>query len=402
MIKNNINELAILGGAPLIEKTLHVGRPNIGNKKLFLEKADKILENAWLTNNGPFVREFEQKIQNRLKVKHCIAVCNGTIALEIAVRALEMTGEVIVPSFTFVATAHCLQWQEITPVFCDIDPSTFNLDHNKIEQIITPKTSGILAVNIWGRPCNIDLIQKIAHRHNLKLLFDSSHAFSCTHNGIHIGNFGNAEVFSFHATKFINTFEGGAIVTNDDTLAEKIKLMRNFGFSGMDNVIYLGTNGKMTEISAAMGITSLKSIDNFIEINQQNYKAYQHELNGIGGVRLIPFKGQDNRNFQYITIEIDESVIGLPRDSVMKILHAENILARRYFYPGCHKMEPYCSLYPEAGKLLPQTERLSEKILCLPTGTSITHHHIRLICSLIKLIAENGSTIKHRLNQLPL
>ena len=181
-------------------------------------------------------------------------MCNATVALEIAIRAMGMSGEVIVPSFTFVATAHALQWQEITPVFCDIDPRTHNLDPNRIEEMITPRTTGIIGVHVWGRPCAVDALAEIAQRRHLKLLFDAAHAFGCSYQGQMIGNFGDAEVFSFHATKFFNTFEGGAVVTNDDELAAKMRLMKNFGFHGYDNVIYVGTNGKMSEVSAAMGL----------------------------------------------------------------------------------------------------------------------------------------------------
>ena len=175
-----------------------------------------MLDRRWLSNNGVFVRDFERQIADYLGVKHCIAVCNGTIALELAIRALELKGEVIIPSFTFIATAHALQWQEITPVFCDIDPKTHTLNPWRVESLITPRTSGIIGVHVWGQPCDVETLTEIANKHHLKLMFDASHAFGCSHGRTMIGNFGSAEVFSFHATKFINAFEGGAIVTNDD------------------------------------------------------------------------------------------------------------------------------------------------------------------------------------------
>ena len=228
---NKICDLAIFGGKSHFNEKLHVGKPNIGSRNKLMGRMNEMLERGWLTNNGPYVREFEQRISELTGAKHCIAMCNATIALEIAVRALGMSGEVIVPSFTFVATAHCLQWQEITPIFCDIDPETHSIDPNKIEQLITPRTTGIVAVHLWGKPCNIIELQKISKRHNLKLLFDASHALGVSSNGVHVGNFGDAEVFSFHATKFVNCFEGGAIVTNNDDMAAKVRLMKNFGFA---------------------------------------------------------------------------------------------------------------------------------------------------------------------------
>ncbi|MDB9538590.1 DegT/DnrJ/EryC1/StrS family aminotransferase, partial [Anabaenopsis arnoldii] len=220
---------------------------------------------------------------------------------------------------------------------------------------------------------------------DLKLMFDASHAFGCSHGGKMIGNFGSAEVFSFHATKFMNTFEGGAIVTNDDELNQKLRLMKNFGFSGFDNVIYLGTNGKMSEVSAAMGLTSLESMEEFIEVNRRNYYCYQEGLAGIAGVSLFPVNQAEKHNYQYIVLEIDEEEAQVSRDMLIKILHAENVIARRYFYPGCHRMEPYRSYFPHAGLLLPETEKLGQRVLVLPTGTAISEEDITEICQVIKL-----------------
>ncbi|MDA3896539.1 MAG: DegT/DnrJ/EryC1/StrS family aminotransferase, partial [Desulfobacteraceae bacterium] len=371
-MKNSISELAICGGPPAFNETLHVGRPNIGDRSQLLQNFKQILDNRWLTNNGPFVQEFEAKIAHSLGVRHCIAMCNATIALEIVIRGLGLNGEVIVPSFTFIATAHSLQWQEITPVFCDIDPTTHAIDPKKVESLITPRTTGIIGVHLWGRPCAINELIEIANRHNLKLVFDAAHAFGCSHEGQMIGNFGEAEIFSFHATKFINAFEGGMVATNNDNLAAKLRLMKNFGFAGYDKVIHIGTNGKMNEMCAAMGISSLDSMDDFLQINQDNYRQYQAELAGIPGVSLIHYDENGKNNFQYIVLEIDEHLAEISRDQILRVLHAENIFARRYFYPGCHRMEPYRSYFPHAGLLLPETEKLAEKILVLPTGTSIS------------------------------
>lgn len=399
MNKKSITDLALFGGEPLFRETLHVGKPNIGSREHLFQRLGDMLDRDWLTNNGPFVREFEQRIAKLTGAKHCIAMCNGTIALEIAVRALGMTGEVIVPSFTFVATAHCLQWQEITPVFCDIDPLTHTIDPQKVEQLITPKTTGIIPVHLWGRPCNIEALQEIADRRGLKLLYDASHALGVSHQGEMIGNFGDAEVFSFHATKFVNCFEGGAIVTNDDSMAKKIRLMKNFGFSGLDNVIYLGTNGKMSEPCAAMGLTSLDSMEKFIAGNRENYENYRAALKGIPGLHLITYDEKEKNNYQYIVLEIDEATFGLPRDLLVELLHAENVRARKYFFPGVHRMEPYRSFYPNAGLLLPDTERLSGMVTCLPTGTSVGAQDIKKICDLIRHVSLNSNEIGSFKNQ---
>jgi dTDP-4-amino-4,6-dideoxygalactose transaminase len=393
MEKTSIDQLAIFGGEPAFSHKLHVGRPNIGSRENLLERINELLDRKWLSNNGPFVQEFEQRICELTGAKHCIAMCNATVALEIAIRAADLSGEVIVPSFTFVATAHALQWQEITPVFCDIDPRNHNIDPNRIEEMITPKTTGIIGVHLWGRPCDISALQDIAERHNLKLLFDAAHAFGCSYQGQMIGNFGDAEVFSFHATKFFNTFEGGAIVTNDDELAQKARLMKNFGFAGYDNVIYIGTNGKMSEVSAAMGLTGLESLDEFISINHRNYLAYQEGLSGIRGLHLIDFPKNGKYNYQYLIVEIDEEETGISRDTLVQLLTSENILARRYFFPGCHRMEPYRSYSPHAGLLLPETEKMALRVLSLPTGTAVGPEEIHQISRIIQLVIKNSGKI---------
>ena len=390
-----LEKLAILGGSPTFQEKLHVGRPNIGDKKRFLECVEDILDRRWLTNDGPYVAKFKRQLIEYTGGKHCVLMCNGTAALEIAARALELKGEVIVPSFTFVATAHALQWQGLTPVFCDVDPLTHNIDPLKIESLITPKTTGILGVHVWGRPCNIEMLTNIANRYHLKLFFDGAHALGCSSKGQMLGNYGEATIFSFHATKFMNTFEGGAVVTNDDQLAEKIRLMKNFGFGpGYDNVVYSGINGKMSEISAAMGITNLESIQDFIDINFHNYQQYKTELADVPGISLVTYDESEKNNYQYIILEVDSEKAGITRDELVQILHAENILARRYFYPGCHHMEPYRSHFPNAKLLLSETELLTQKVLSLPTGTAVNAATIKEICGLIRFIVQNGAEIR--------
>jgi dTDP-4-amino-4,6-dideoxygalactose transaminase len=363
---------------------LYVGRPNIGSRESFIDRVNKIFDSRWLSNDGPFVREFEQSLANMIGVKHVIAMCNATVAIEIACRALNFTGEVILPSYTFIATAHALKWQGISPVFCDIDPKTHNIAPDRIAQLITPNTSGIIGVHVWGRPCDTTSIAAIAEKHNLPVMYDASHAFACSHQGQMIGNFGKCEVFSFHATKFINCFEGGAVTTNDDELAEKMRLMRNFGFIDFDKVVYLGINGKMSEISAAMGITSLESIDEFISINKHNYESYHEELSLIPGIKLLHYDSSEKNNFQYIVAEIDPELFGTDRDSVVSHLHANNIIARKYFWPGCHRMEPYRSLNPLSDESLGETNRLAARLIVLPTGQTVDKNTIKFVCKHIK------------------
>jgi dTDP-4-amino-4,6-dideoxygalactose transaminase len=385
-----VTSLALLGAPPAFPEKIHVGRPNVGNRERLLERINKIVDTRYLSNSGPFERELEQRICERLGVRYCVAMCNATVALEILIRALNLRGEVIVPSFTFVATAHALQWQQITPVFCDIDPLTHNLDPRNVESLITPRTTGILAVHLWGRPCAIDELQAIATANGLALFFDAAHAFGCQYRSRKIGNFGAAEVLSFHATKFINAGEGGAVATNDSELAARLQLMKNFGFSGYDNVISIGTNAKMNELSAAMGLTNLESSEEFVRANRANFETYEKHLDGMGGLSLLRYDGRDSPNYQYIVVEVDAGALGLTRDQLVSVLHAENVLARRYFYPGVHRMEPYRSDYPEAGSRLPQTEAIADRVLILPTGPGVTSGDIQKICAIIRFAVEHG------------
>jgi dTDP-4-amino-4,6-dideoxygalactose transaminase len=209
-----------------------------------------------------------------------------------------------------------------------------------------------------------------------------------------IGNFGDAEVFSFHATKFFNTFEGGAIVTNDDDLAKRLRLMKNFGFAGYDSVIYLGSNGKLSEISAAMGLTGLESLEDFVAANRRNYQCYREHLRDLPGVSLYRHSETEANNYQYVVVEIDEETAGVSRDSLVGVLHAENVFARRYFYPGCHRMEPYRSFFPHAGLLLPETERVARRVLVLPTGTAVTEPQIALVGRILEVAIQNAAAVK--------
>ena len=389
------DDLAIFSGQPAFAAKLHVGRPNLGDEERFLERVKAMLNRRWLTNDGPYVGEFERKLVEIIGVKHCVVTCNATAAMEITIRALGLSGECIVPSFTFVSTPHALEWQGIKPVFADVDPSTHNIDPSSVEGQLSPSTTGIIGVHVWGRACEVSSLEQIARHRKLRLIFDAAHAFGCSCRGRMIGNFGDAEIFSFHATKFVNSFEGGAIATNDDELAAKTRLMRNFGFAGMDRVISVGTNAKMSEVSAAMGLTSLESMNEFIRVNRLNYKQYCQELTSVPGITIVRYDEEEKCNYQYITLEIDESETKVSRDEIQSILWAENVLARRYFYPGCHNMEPYRSRRREGS--LEQTERLAKRVLNLPTGTSVDAATIGTICDIIKVTVEFGGEISNRL-----
>jgi dTDP-4-amino-4,6-dideoxygalactose transaminase len=386
-------ELAIFSGQVAFTRPLHVGRPNIGDRSALLDRINGALDRRWLTNDGELVQEFEAKVAEITGARACVAVVNATVGLELVARALGLSGEVILPGWTFIGTAHALSWVGLTPVFADVDPATHNLDADAVDRAVTPLTTAILGVHLWGRPCDADRLADTAARHGLPLIFDAAHAFGCSYQSGPVGGLGTASVFSFHATKVVSAGEGGAITTNDASLATRLRRMRNFGFYDYDAVTELGTNAKMNELSAAMGLTSLESLDGFIDINRRNYAAYERALGGIPGIQLLSYADGDRHNYHYIVLELTESGNAISRDDLVAVLHAENVLARRYFYPGCHRMEPY----RQARVTLLHTEALSERVVVLPTGTSISTEEIETICSIIRVAIKNSEAVTERL-----
>lgn len=397
-MKKKLSQLTIFGGKPAFADALHVGCPNIptGTARAdFLQNIASILDRRWLTNHGPLVTEFENKIAKLIGARNVIAVCNATLGLQITAKACGLTGEIIVPAFTFVATAHALEWIGLEPVFADVEPQRHTIDVEQIERLITPRTSAIVATHLWGNACAIEQLAQIALRHQLQIIYDAAHAFGCSHQGQMLGSSGRAEVFSFHATKFLNSFEGGAITTNDDELARKIRRMMSFGFENIDHVVSSGTNAKMNEAAAAMGLANLQQMNEIIAINRRNYEAYEKQLQTLSGIRFVPIDANETRNYQYVILEIFDAA--LSRDQLLEVLWAEGIKARRYFYPGCHRMEPYVSQGRK--DKVPVTERLSETVLALPTGTAVTLENINEACSIIRLAVENASAVKRHLTR---
>lgn len=378
---------------PAFSEPLHVGRPNLASPEKFIELVNGALSRKWLSNDGPLVRELEAQVANYLGVKHCVAITNGTIALEIAIKVAGLTGEVIVPSWTFIATVHALRWLGVTPVFADIDPETHCLDPESVRRKITDRTTGILAVHLWGRPAPVAELEAVARERSLTLIYDAAHAFGVSAEDKMIGNFGKAEILSFHATKFFNAIEGGAIVTNDDEFATRARLMRNFGFVGEDHVVIEGTNGKMSEISAAMGLANFGGLADLIDVNRANYDAYVRGVSGLPGLRVLEIDARHLSNYQYVVLLVEEDCPAT-RDDILAELRRNNVLARRYFWPACHRMEPYKSLDPEAGADLPETERISDQVVVLPTGTAVNVDEIGVIVDILRNTVE--ASVNHR------
>lgn len=390
-------EWALFGGTPALAQPLLVGRPHVSNRAGFLANVERMLDSGRFTNHGPCVQELEAMVAARLGVRHCVAVCNATVGLQIAIRALGWRGEVILPAMTFVATAHALQWLGIRPVFADVGEGSHNIDPAAIEALITPATTGILGVHLWGRACDTQAIEAVAARHGLTVLYDAAHAFGCSAQGRSIGGFGAAEVFSFHATKFFSCFEGGAITTHHDALAERLRQQRNFGFTGIDQTADVGTNGKMSEVCAAMGLASLDTLDEVLATNRRHHALYTQRLAGLPGVRVMSHPESEHNNHQYMVIEYAPEPGAISRDELVTLLWAENVQARKYFAPGCHRLEPYRRLDPQAGQRLPRTEALAERLIALPTGAAVASDEVLLVCDLIERALSEGAALGARM-----
>ncbi len=375
--------LALLGGSPAFPIPRHVGRPNLPDRSRFHARIDEILDRNWLTNAGPATQEFEDRVAGHLGVRHAVAVANGTLGLELTLTALGLEGEVILPSFTFVATAHAVLRAGLEPVFADVEPGSHCLDARCVESLIGPRTSAIIGVHLWGTPCDVEALQSLADRYGLELLFDAAHAYHCSHDGRRVGCFGHAEVFSFHATKFVSCGEGGVVTTNDSILAQRLRLARNFGFTGVDSVVSAGTNAKLSELQAALGLCMLDRLPELQAVNARNHALYSAGLRSAPGLRVIEHKPAPDHNFQYMVLEVDSRRFGLTRDEAVTVLQAEGVLARRYFAPGCHRMAPYSERRPLASGALPVTEALCESVLALPTGEAMSPHDVRSVCALL-------------------
>jgi len=396
VIRGSATSLAVLGGRPAFEEPLHVGAPNLPSRTEVLRRVEQVLDSGRLTNEGPCVREFEQRVGTLAGVEHCVATCNATMGLAIVCRALGLTGEVILPSFTFIATAHALEWLGLTPVFCDIAPETHQLDPRRVAELIGPRTSAILGVHLWGRTSAAPALEELAHRHGLAMVFDAAHAFACAHRSRSVGTFGDAEVFSFHATKLVSTLEGGAVVTRDADLAERVRLMHRFGFTGYDEVSSPGINAKLDEFSAAFGLASLDELDTWIAANRSNHELYRRCLEGVEGLHVMPYDEADRNNYQYVVLEVGPEC-PLTRDELRDALWAENVLARRYFHPGCHAGEPYRSADPAAGARLPVTESVAARVLCLPTGSAVGAEEIVRIAEISAAALDRSASVRRAL-----
>lgn len=330
-----------------------------------------IWNRKWLTNNGHYHQELEKALCEYLKVPYISLFTNGTLPLMCALQALRITGEVITTPYSFVATTHSLWWNGIKPVFVDIDPETCNIDPDKIEAAITPKTTAIMPVHVYGKPCDTERIQEIADKYGLKVIYDAAHAFGVEVNGRSILNAGDMSTLSFHATKVYNTVEGGALVCHDEQTKKRIDYLKNFGFAGETTVIAPGINGKMDEVRSAVGLINLRHVDAAIEARRRVATAYREGLRDIPGITYFEDMPGVRHNYSYFPIFVDVEQYGMTRDELYDKLKSRNIYGRRYFYPLISDFSTYRGLESATRENLPVAHRIAEQVICLPM-----HHEL--------------------------
>ncbi len=384
-----LDDLAVFGGEPAFTEPRHVGRPNLGDRARVLELIGGAMDRVWLSNEGPLHQEFQARVREVTGARHCVVVANATVGLQIAAKAMGMEGEILMPSFTFVGTPHAVSWLGLDPVFVEIDARTHTLDPAAVRAAIGPRTGGIVGVHLWGRSGGAAELEAIAEEHDIPLLFDAAHAFGCTADGRPVATLGDASVVSFHATKVVGAGEGGAILTDDPELAHRVRLMRNFGFVDFDAVGELGTNAKMSELSAAMGLASLDAFTSFVAANRRNYERYREGLRDAPAVQVIDYADGDEHNFHYVVIEVPAAC----RDALVRVLLAENVLARRYFHPGCHRLGPY----RDGAAPLLVTETVAGRVVTLPTGTAMSGEDVDRVCAIIRLAMTHADELERRL-----
>jgi dTDP-4-amino-4,6-dideoxygalactose transaminase len=353
-----------------------------------LEEFQPYLEKIWsshiLTNGGPFHQELEQKLCEYLGVEYISLFSNGTLALVTALQALRITGEVITTPYSFVATTHALWWNGIKPVFVDIEQNTFNIHPKKIESAITPQTTAILPVHVYGNPCNVQKIKGIADANGLKVIYDACHTFGVRLKGIPILNYGDLSIMSFHATKVYNTFEGGAIVCHDEATKKRIDNLKNFGFLNETVVVSPGINAKMNEFQAAMGLLQLKYVDRVIEKRKDIVCRYREKLKNIQGVKYFEDFPDVKHCYSYFPVLIEKQLFGKTREDIYSALKENNIFTRRYFYPLISQFPTYRSLESAQPGKMPIAEKITEEVLCLPIYPDLEISMVDSICGIVK------------------
>ena len=364
-------------------KTITVTSPLLPDLKEFEKLLSKIWENRWITNNGSFHMELETALAHYLKVPYISLFTNGTLPLITALQALRISGEVITTPYSFVATTHALWWNGIKPVFVDIEPETGNLDPQKIEAAITPMTTAIMPVHVYGQPCKIKEIQDIADKYGLKVIYDAAHAFGVEINGESVLNAGDLSTLSFHATKVFNTIEGGAMIIKDERTKKRIDYLKNFGFANETEVVAPGINSKMDEIRSAYGLLNLQQVDQAIELRHQIAIKYRQALANIKGIKIWNDSPGVKHNYSYFPIFVNAEEYGMTRDNLYFKMKEQNIFSRRYFYPLISSFSTYRGL-PSAGKEnLPNAYKMAEEVICLPMHHLLNEDEVNRVINVI-------------------
>ncbi|MBQ6689222.1 MAG: DegT/DnrJ/EryC1/StrS family aminotransferase [Bacteroidales bacterium] len=366
------------------EKIITVTSPLLPDLNEFTSLLNDIWNSKWITNNGSFHQQLEKELAEYLKVPYISLFTNGTLPLITALQALRITGEVITTPYSFVATTHSIWWNGIKPVFADIDPRTCNLDPAKIEAAITPKTTAIMPVHCYGKPCDTIAIQEIADKYGLKVIYDAAHAFGVDVDGKSILTAGDMSTLSFHATKVYNTVEGGALVMHDEKMKKKVDYLKNFGFKNEVEVVAPGINSKMDEIRAAYGILSLKKVDEAIERRKKAAETYQEGLKDIAGITYFENMPGVRHNYSYFPIFIDADEYGMTRDELYFRMKEQNVLGRRYFYPLISTFSTYRGLESADPKNLPVATKMADSVICLPMHHELTKEDIERTINIIK------------------
>lgn len=355
------------------DKPVFVTMPSLAPLEEYVELLKGVWDRGILTHNGPLVQRFERDLAQKLNINNFIAVSNGTISIQMAIKALELKGEIITTPFTWIATLSAIQWEGCTPVFCDIDPETLNIDTSKIEDLITDKTVAIMPVHVFGNPCDVEGIEKIANNNNLKVIYDGAHAIGSTYKGSSLLNYGDVTATSLHATKLLNTGEGGGCITDNIELKEKLKRIRFFGHNEEKDIVEDGFNGKMTEIHAALGIANLKYYDDVLQDRKKKYNLYLNTLSSISGLKFQKLKyGETNYSYFPVIFESEDALLILEQK-----LNRENIFPRRYFYPSINM---YSNILDYQS--CPESEETSKRILCLPLYRSLDVKQQIRICNI--------------------
>lgn len=376
-------QFAIFGAAPEFDQPLPVGQLYFPSWERYTAAFHGIFERQYYTNQGPLTEQLEERLQQFLGVKHAVCVTNATIALMMVAEAMGLSGKVILPAFTFVASAQSLTWTNIQPVFCDVDPDTHQISVDQVAALIEPGVSAIMGVNLWGGACDAKALAELAAANGIKLYFDSAHAFGCRVKDIPIGGFGAAEVFSFHATKVLSATEGGCISTNDDDLAARLRNIRSSYGAGRPVDVVKTSNGRMSEAQAAVALMSLEDFPANQANNAKLYQAYSDQLRDVPGLRLVRPAGTSFSNCQYVVCEVDATEFGLSRDLLLDVMKAENVIARRYFHPGVHRTLPYSLDLPAYQNGLPITDKLCATCIQFPIGALVTAQMVERICNLL-------------------